>query len=574
MKQLLYIALIATLLLSACSKSPIEISLNNIEQIMDSIPDSALSRLSQINQSNLTSEREHALYALLYSQALDKNYIIISNDSLIHTAVDYYKSTNDHRHYMMSLYYLCVSLRDNAKYAKCAYTAMTGLDVANELNDKYYAARFNEVISDVYALTFGKKNEIRFSREAIRLYKESGHIPNYLYALVDLSVAYCNNRKDKEALQVLDSVAAMPINDETLRKYIIQSRIRPLIYLNHCDSVKQLIDTKQYEPDSTVLNQCLDMCEVYRQLDDLTNMKIWLDRANAIDSLNNNTLFMQSAYHEARKEYAEALRLMHEGFQNYDKDIAVALRQLVSESFIDYNKEKICKKDALNHNYFLSIITLIIFIIILSIAYLAYYREYKKRKQLEIERNLDNIKYLNYTLQSYQNDIADLSQKLDKTQTIVNKQANTIATNNDNLLRAKSKITELFRDKFSTLNSLCDEYYEKRDIRNDILTSSIYNSVLEKINEIRSDKFYSSLECIVNENLDNIISKLRQQAGDNLKEEDFRFITYICAGFSARAVCLFTNLQKSNFYAKRTRLKSKILKLNLPDNDLFISAMS
>lgn len=57
--------------------------------------DSALNLLKNINLSDISSAQSKAKYALLLTQAKDKNYITHTDDSLIRLAVDYYDNSGD-----------------------------------------------------------------------------------------------------------------------------------------------------------------------------------------------------------------------------------------------------------------------------------------------------------------------------------------------------------------------------------------------------------------------------------------------------------------------------------------------
>ena len=76
------------IILCGCSTVPDEIK--TAEELMESAPDSALRILQHINPHKLYTHSTKALYALLMSQALDRNDIKIESDSIITTATDYY----------------------------------------------------------------------------------------------------------------------------------------------------------------------------------------------------------------------------------------------------------------------------------------------------------------------------------------------------------------------------------------------------------------------------------------------------------------------------------------------------
>jgi len=65
------------------------------DSAMEEFPDSALRILESIEPKQLNMQADRAYYALLLTQARDKNYIVQTDDSLIRTAVQYYDSIGD-----------------------------------------------------------------------------------------------------------------------------------------------------------------------------------------------------------------------------------------------------------------------------------------------------------------------------------------------------------------------------------------------------------------------------------------------------------------------------------------------
>ena len=81
---MLYLSLLLPLLLLSCSTSKdIEHRLNVAEELMTERPDSSLVVLEGINIDDIGSRRLHAKYALLLTQAKDKNYIDETDATLI-----------------------------------------------------------------------------------------------------------------------------------------------------------------------------------------------------------------------------------------------------------------------------------------------------------------------------------------------------------------------------------------------------------------------------------------------------------------------------------------------------------
>ena len=85
------VVIIIAISLFGCSESSkVNDIFSKAEQLMDVQPDSALLLLQGVNTDELSTKEGKARHALLLSQAYDKNYIDLTNDSLINIAVEYY----------------------------------------------------------------------------------------------------------------------------------------------------------------------------------------------------------------------------------------------------------------------------------------------------------------------------------------------------------------------------------------------------------------------------------------------------------------------------------------------------
>lgn len=109
-KLLPYICLFALAgCLSACTgsveKNETENLLSRAESVMEQYPDSALAILDTVSRQMLHGREQTARYSLLYSQALEKNDILLETDSVIAPAVRYYRhhGTADER--LLTQYY-------------------------------------------------------------------------------------------------------------------------------------------------------------------------------------------------------------------------------------------------------------------------------------------------------------------------------------------------------------------------------------------------------------------------------------------------------------------------------------
>lgn len=128
MKRLLVFVLCASSMVISCENAQVYVSLNSAEMSMNDNPESSLNVLESIDSENLATRKLKARYALLYSMALDKNYIDIKADSIIAPAVKYYECHGSKEERFLCNYYharIYENSGDNKNALICAAKAET-----------------------------------------------------------------------------------------------------------------------------------------------------------------------------------------------------------------------------------------------------------------------------------------------------------------------------------------------------------------------------------------------------------------------------------------------------------------
>lgn len=137
------------------------------------------------------------------------------------------------------------------------------------------------------------------------------------------------------------------------------------------------------------------------------------------------------------------------------------------------------------------------------------------------------------------------------------------------LIRQFEKINfELENDRFTTLNFLCDEYFEKKG--SEATKNSVYNEIEKHILSFKSPKTISELQDNLNNWNNNILIRIQDEI-PGLDQKDIIFLTYLFSGFSPRAVCLFTDINMKHFYYRRNKIKEMIMSVSSPDKEIFLS---
>jgi hypothetical protein len=134
------------------------------------------------------------------------------------------------------------------------------------------------------------------------------------------------------------------------------------------------------------------------------------------------------------------------------------------------------------------------------------------------------------------------------------------------------QVAVLFKKQFELLNELSSTFYETHGIKKD--KEAIYKHVRENIESFMKNKReIEHLENIVDNYRGGIIGKLREEF-PQFGEHDIRFIVFICAGFSPKAISIFMEESVGNIYTKKSRIKSIISRSDSTHKELFIEALS
>ena len=101
---MVYVLCAATLVIS-CIDNQIDLVLTSAEMSLSDNPKSSLEVLELLDNQTLKTREQKARYALLYSMALEKNYIDIKTDTIIAPAVKYYEYHGSKRERFLCNYY-------------------------------------------------------------------------------------------------------------------------------------------------------------------------------------------------------------------------------------------------------------------------------------------------------------------------------------------------------------------------------------------------------------------------------------------------------------------------------------
>lgn len=217
MKRFFYIFIIPviTLLPYSCSLMPDE--LNTAERMMEQSPDSALLVLQNIQSIRLLSPANKAFYALLMSQALDKNNILVESDSLISIATKYYNQKEPEKAGTAWFYdSRCARNRDDAETQ--AISLLKAQEYAESTTNYKLRALIYSDKADMYQSQNEMDSCIKYNKKGLAAFQMAKD--EYNSSLSSLSIGYAymsiSNTDSAEKYLFYSESLAFKLNDTIL----------------------------------------------------------------------------------------------------------------------------------------------------------------------------------------------------------------------------------------------------------------------------------------------------------------------------------------------------------------------
>lgn len=543
--------LILTLAAISCGKiKDAHNTLNDIETFINERPDSALTILDSFDTSLLENKSVWAHHSLLHAQAKDKCYIDDTNDSLMTQVVNYYEGKRDKEKLFKAYYYLGRIQYNAGNYINSMLSYTKADKLLDNIDDDFTKGLLYAQLGMLHMKYYDYPRSLEAYEVALSYYKLSGRIAHQYYTLLNIGQIQLEDRNYKDAERLFEEVMVWAYNNEYFN--LCQESVEFLITLYdetlQVEKCLNLIDSKYgiICPESLHVIQT-HAFELAKKGDrDAIHMinQAKESLVNTLaDSLSN--YYYEYRIHKLLANYQEALYAQEELFYLQDAKAIISLQQPLLSAKNNYlqseNKYIQLKiKSQKNKTYF------ILMAIVLTAGLL--YVDFRKKM---IEKNLEIIKYIGIakeledTLAHKREEIDSMSLSMDKM--------------DSNLKTCEGYISELFSRQYDLLNKLTSTYYETHVCNKDM--EAIYKQVSKEIECLSSDKrSIFLLEQFVNRYKGNIMTIIRTNL-NNLTEMEYRLLCYLCAGFSAKAISIFTGDTTNNIYVKKSRLKEGIMKL-------------
>ena len=507
-----------------------------VERLMNDSTEQAYSILREIDQSSLTSSRDSAFYALLYSQARYKLYIDDTSDSLINIAVNYYSDTNDDYHSFLSYYYQGCIYNNSGLYQNAALSLSKAEGLSGRRVSCYERGLLYTQLGDVFFKSFYFDKAQEYFELACDNYRKSG-LERYV-KFSERGIARClmEKRDYDGSSEMFNSILewAESHGEKGLMGDCLMNLAAMSMKRNDSAGLTLYMDIYRERfgmmPDNARFMSHL--AEYYLSIDNLPQAKECIARALALKpSLNDSISIMTniSLIHEKTGHPDSALFYYRQTVKYQNRVTLKLLKQPILEGPNEFHKalsENAILKTRLKNTEL--ILVLIAFVLVVMILLMIYMNERRKseQRQRELVHTIEGQREL---LEHSSAKSAEMHQQLRK----------------------------LFRHQFTDLNNLCTGYYDKKVTRRK--KDEMYLKAEESIKEIMSPKSISDMDSMINSSFDHILDRLTNDV-DWLEKRDLMLIRLYLAGFSAKSINVLTGETIDNVYQKKTRILSRLEK--------------
>lgn len=534
--------------ISSCEDATINEQMDKAECLMNEKTDSALIILKKIDKTIELSESQNARYALLYSQALDKNYIDETNDSLINIAVEYYNENGTAKEKFLSLYYQGRIYHNAHDYAKSILAYTKAEQLIDEVEDDFIKGLLYNQLAYLYEQYNDYHKALDAYKRAYSYFDKAQRIKHRNYSRYCIgAMLRSSSDKYKEAENILietlqiaiedgDSVLRSSCMSELIVHYVESGqfeRATSLYEKYKSDNSFNALYSKFYSSISLLLahNNNDEESEIFQRI---ASQKA-RTKGDSILILTNAAKIC-----ELRGEFQQAYSLLSEA-----KSIEVKnIRKQLEHPILTIQKEYLEKELEFNKYkqtvQFQKSVLIIVLIFLLAITIVVYLRYLIKTREHMISEYADVISELRQTQQENKTIVSELLQNS-------------------------------FKDQFKFLNSIGDTIFNQA---NDVKGLKIaYNEMKLIVDRFKETKTIQELEELVNKYCDNVMEILRKDV-PNLNEEDYRQLCYHYAGFSGKLISILLEKSQSNVYLRKSRLKEKIIQINPQNIDVILRYLS
>lgn len=553
--KFILISLIGLFLGIGCSRSvQYDTVLESVERRMPENPDTALQLLKHIGQLP-ENKAVQARYALLYTEALHKNLIEVTSDSLINIAWKYYEKSDDLLRLAKVYFYKGKICSGNEEWSEAMEYLLQSGQLAQRINHQKLSGLVHYELGDIYWKQEYIEEALKHYAHSYQAFLNIRDTFNARYGLGSMAGCYLGKNNIDSALLLYKQ--AMLMEEKFKEVKTITSLQNSLLYIYYL-----IKDTEEfYKVFNSVkkefrgsFNEKVLISNGYYYLQQYDSSKLYLTSALADSTIELSDVLKRNAYW---KLYAIEEKLLNykEAF-NYSlkyNELSEVLHQSERQEAVMRVEQKFRNKLLVAQNEQLKVeanlhylLLIILGLIVILLSLLAFYwinrhKKLLKRKEEAIEEYVELVESLKEQHKSIKNEfLCKLNEKDQEEQQLKTALEKRLA-----IIKQLTALSVTYSGKNHR-----DVFYIKVNelMKQDKLTKE----TLENLCEVVDINYYG------------VIGFLKTQY-PQLVQDELEWCAFLCSGFSPQEMSVMYSVTKNYFYVKNNRLAVKMgLSVSLP----------
>ena len=392
----------------------LNMTFSKVEKCMDLCPDSALNLLKGIPEPEKLWGESQATYALLMTQAMDKNYMKFSSDSLIALALNYYTITQTSPvMYVKALFYHGRVMLELDKEEEALKSFLAAKDVYERTKDHKMLALIAEEVGMINRKQDLYDDALTNFREALTTYKQLKDSLSVISASLNIARVYLFKSEWDSCSLYYNNALEIAVQKNYLSEITILHELgilyRSMQNLSEAERYFLAAYEKETDEEKKYM-ECLSLGYLYMQMGQTENARKYL-----IMSANSSKAYTQiSAY--------DCLYFLEKDIDNFEEAIVYheladsitnAMEELNSRELIaslqkKYENEKL-RNDNLQmkvrYTNFILWGTIAFLFVVACMCYYYYKNRNNKKKIAEIELQIQENEE---EIERYQQEIEDI----------------------------------------------------------------------------------------------------------------------------------------------------------------------
>ena len=407
---------ILSFLIVSCHRDmdALNMTFSNVEKCMDLCPDSALNLLKGIPEPEKLWGESQATYALLMTQAMDKNYMKFSSDSLIALALNYYTITQTSPvMYAKALFYHGRVMLELDKEEEALKFFLAAKDIYERTKDHKMLALIAEEVGMINRKQDLYDDALTNFREALTAYKQLKDSLSVISASLNIARVYLFKSEWDSCSLYYNNALEIAVQKNYLSEITILHELgilyRSMQNLSEAERYFLAAYEKETDEEKKYM-ECLSLGYLYMQMGQTENARKYL-----MMSANSSKAYTQiSAY--------DCLYFLEKDIDNFEEAIVYheladsitnAMEELNSRELIaslqkKYENEKL-RNDNLQmkvrYTNFILWGTIAFLFVVACMCYYYYKNRNNKKKIAEIELQIQENEE---EIERYQQEIEDI----------------------------------------------------------------------------------------------------------------------------------------------------------------------